>query len=296
MEEIKGSRIPLLIEDLVFEDDFVVDIAAGYTHCLALTLKRRVFIWGQKCNYPPNKSYEEGGLNIYTNHQFYPKELRGILIHYSPKKVIAGAGFSGVITTDGKLLTFGIGFKGQLGHLNKDNGVFEYLFEPKRVDFFDDYFVDDASFGSNFALAIVRKKTKDDKNSEDYKLDSKTMAFAWGENKYGQCGSGDYGNSLTPRRVKGLDDYQILQVSAGDNHSLILAKIDDKESLFCCGSACKGATGLTKNLKGCFPSPTIITILDKCRKIKESDKLSSIVNIHAGNCTSQAIISSAISY
>ena len=43
MEEIKGSRIPLLIEDLVFEDDFVVDIAAGYTHCLALTLKRRVF-------------------------------------------------------------------------------------------------------------------------------------------------------------------------------------------------------------------------------------------------------------
>ena len=41
--EIKGCKIPLLIEDLVFDDDFVVDIAAGYTHCIALTFKRRVF-------------------------------------------------------------------------------------------------------------------------------------------------------------------------------------------------------------------------------------------------------------
>ena len=40
-------RRPLQIKELVWEDDFVIDIAVGFTHAIALTFKQKIFIWGQ---------------------------------------------------------------------------------------------------------------------------------------------------------------------------------------------------------------------------------------------------------
>ena len=288
-QDIKGSTIPVIIEDLIFNDDFVIDIAAGYSHCIALTFKRRIFIWGQKWNFPPNEVYEAKA-NQLINHQAFPKEIRGVLIHYNPQKVIAGGLFSGIITIDGKLLTFGFGENGQLGHLDHNQKPFGYLYEPKRVDFLDDYFVEDASFGNSHAFAIVRKKIKEDAISEEYKLEEQRLLFSWGENKYGQCGNGDYGNSLTPRRVKGLDDHNILQVSAGKSHTLILAEKDGSTSLYFWGDASNGSSGLTKTLKGNFSTPTIITLIDRYRKIENSEKMTDFIDIWAGFDTSFIIL------
>ena len=174
--------------------------------------------------------------------------------------------------------------------MDKENNLFGFLYEPKRVDFFDDYFVDDVSFGLDFALAIVRKRIKEDQNSEEYKVGDETMLFSWGYNQHGQCGSGDYANSLTPRKVQGLDGYKIDLISAGQQHSLILASKDNKSTLFSWGDSSKGATGLTKSLAGSFPSPTAITILEKSRKVNSSDSQLPIIYISAGINTSFAII------
>ena len=46
-QEILAVKRPLIVKDLTFDDDFIIDIAAGFTHCLALSSKQKVYIWGQ---------------------------------------------------------------------------------------------------------------------------------------------------------------------------------------------------------------------------------------------------------
>ena len=98
--------------------------------------KEEYLFEGQKWNFPLNE-VSETKPDILINHQPFPKEIRGVLIHYSPMKVIAGDLFSRILTVDGKLLTFGLGKNGQLGHLNNYNKPFGFLFEPKKFYFFD---------------------------------------------------------------------------------------------------------------------------------------------------------------
>jgi len=58
------------VKELLFEDtsdrendksrkDFIVDIAAGYSHCIALSSKQQVYIWGEKTIFPPNRESEK---------------------------------------------------------------------------------------------------------------------------------------------------------------------------------------------------------------------------------------------
>ena len=46
--------------------------------------------------------------------------------------------------------------------------------------------------------------------------------YAWGHNGYGECGVGSSDDHIDkPTRVRGLDDYEIRQISAGYNYSLL---------------------------------------------------------------------------
>lgn len=284
-EPIYAARFPVLIEDLVFEDDYVIDIAAGTSHCLALTSKQKVFLWGRGCMYPLDKACDD--LNIKSKDLHFPIEIRKTLIHYKPKRVYAGDNYSAVLTTDGKLLTFGEGSEGQLGHLNTEKQLFGFLYEPKRVDALDGYFVEDVSLGYSHALAVAKKIRE-----EDNKVEQETILFSWGTNNKGQCGTEDYGQSLLPRRVKELNSHKILQISAGLNHSLVVAEKDGESGLYTFGDASFGATALTKTLKGSFSKPSRIGYIDKHRKNGSSTALAKIIKIHAGPNSSFAIIES----
>lgn len=86
--QILVAKIPILIEDLVFEDDFVVDISTGLSHSIALTMNQKVYIWGQSCDYPKQETgYVEEGIVRNIN---FPKQIGGIMSFYSAKKVVAG--------------------------------------------------------------------------------------------------------------------------------------------------------------------------------------------------------------
>lgn len=289
---IKAVRRPLPIKELLFEDDYVIDIASGYTHCLALTAKQRVFQWGQGCAFSPNQESSSADINLLVgNNASFPLEMRGILIHYSPKRVFAGTCFSGILTTDGKLLTYGIGFNSQLGHLDQEGKLFQMLYIPKRVDALDDYFIEDASFGGSHVLAIARKKLKIE-GTEEYKLSEQREAFSWGLNVKGQCGVKDMPMIYLPFKIPVFKDHNVLMVAAGKDHSLFVAEKDGKSHLYACGDAEMGASGLTKNLKGKFSEPTKVTVIDKYRVKKDQEGLTAIVGIEAGINTSFAIIES----
>lgn len=234
-------------------------------------------------------------MGLLTKNLDYPRELRGILIHYNPKKVVAGTCFSGIITTDGKLLTFGLGCYGQLGHLNQEKQIFDFLYIPKRVDYFDNYFVEDVSFGGSHALAIVRKKIKIAGSEEDFKLEDQRLAYSWGLNSLGQCGTGDLGQSVIPRKIEVLEDKNVLKVAAGRDHSLFVVEEEGKTKLYACGDASQGASGLTKSLKGKFSVPIHVISLDnklKSKKVEGKDQPAKILAIETGMKTSFAIIES----
>ena len=56
-------------------------------------------------------------------------------------------------------------------------------------------------------------------------LTKENQLFAWGSNRNGQCGVGsDAAYISIPTRVTGLEDKDILQISAGQAHSLIKYK------------------------------------------------------------------------
>jgi alpha-tubulin suppressor-like RCC1 family protein len=288
-KKIIRVNYPQVVKGLLFKDDFIIDIAAGPTHCLALSKKQRVFMWGNMCKYPPG--YERSpDLGLLSNNLHYPEEIKANLINYSPRKVIAGACCNGILTTDGKLLTFGRGIIGQLGHLDTEGKIYEFLYIPKRVDFFDDYFVEDAWFGYDHCLAIARKKIKDNKNIDQYELEEQRLVFSWGGNSKGQLGHGDTKMCVVPNQIEAFKDWNVLKIAAGENHSLFWAEKDGQISLYSCGDATNGATGLTKNLNGCFKNPEKVTVLDKLRKVQNSSELAEIIEISAGACTSFAII------
>ena len=67
---------------------------------------------------------------------------------------------------------------------------------------------------------------------------------------------------------------------------MVVAEIDGESSLYMFGDASKGATALTKTLKGSFNTPTKVSLIDKRRKLDDSDKLGQILSITAGTHTS----------
>ena len=79
---------------------------------------------------------------------------------------------------------------------------FGFLYIPKRVDFFDNYFIEDVSFGGSHILAIARKKIMTGEDEEEYKLEGPREVFAWGANGKGQCSLADKKKIFLPQKIK----------------------------------------------------------------------------------------------
>ena len=217
-KQMTAIRKPLMIKELDFEDDYVIDISVGFTHCIALTSKQRIFIWGQCCKFPINKAFEEirkeDIVFMYNNTALYPRELKTLLSDYKPKRVFAGTCFSGILTTDGKLLTFGLDNVNQLGHSQtigglEDENSSQYLYIPRRVQDFDGYFIDEVALGGSHGLAIARKILNQGQENEEIKLSDKKEVFAWGNNRKGQCGIKGANEIIGPKKIFGFEDQNV---------------------------------------------------------------------------------------
>ena len=96
---------PTLISLFGFEN--ITSISCGYDHALALTQSGHVYAWG--CN-------ECGQLGLDdSNYESKPKQIH-IPNKVSVKQISCGNGFSLILTTDGKIYSFGRNEHGQLGH------------------------------------------------------------------------------------------------------------------------------------------------------------------------------------
>lgn len=113
------------------------------------------------------------------------------------------------LTLDGKVLSWGEGEDGKLGHGNRLT-----LDKPKLIETLKSKRIRDIACGSSHSAAIT----------------SSGELYTWGLGEYGRLGHGDNCTQLKPKLVTALLDHRIVQVACGSRDAQTLALTEAGES------------------------------------------------------------------
>ncbi|EGD77865.1 ITCH protein [Salpingoeca rosetta] len=189
-----GSRVPRPVKGL--GNAFVISVACGTRHCLALTRDGRVFSWG------------EGADGQLGDGQFVSRHSPEVIADLRGKGVVsvaAGSTYSLAVTGADQVYAFGSNSKGQLGV-----GDTTARFRPTLVRFLDGKQVCHVTAGDFHTLARTRTG----------------HLYAWGSNQWGQLGLGSEADSVAaPTEITHiLEIGRVLEVSAGRRHTVALIR------------------------------------------------------------------------
>lgn len=155
----------------------VTQVACGNLHSLALTETGRVYQWG-RYYYPLRE--EEGRREAQKWGDRKAPSLVDTLAHLEIRTIAAGGVHALALDSVGNVWSWGGGLEGQLGHGNKQNELY-----PLLIDGLKHLTVIAIAAGSEHSIAIS----------------SEGGVFAWGNNRAGQLGVGDFEERLKPRYV-----------------------------------------------------------------------------------------------
>lgn len=182
----------------------IVDIAAGTSHCLALTSDNYLYSWGF------------GGYGRLGHGEQKDSMYPTLVQHLGYENIIARAskiacGPTCSLVIDGQGMMYLWGKWKNTG----DGGTGQSWMTPRVVPDLQGWKLKDISAGSVslFALAKAEKTT-----------------IAWGQGaQYGELGygEGEPKSSTKPQKVEPLEGMDILSVSGGASHTLFIAKSDD---------------------------------------------------------------------
>ena len=179
----------------------MVAIAAGETHCLALTSEGLVYAWG-------DGSCGQLGNNTITYSQV-PVQVdpSGALAGKNVVAIAAGSGHSLALTADGSVYAWGDNFSGELGNSGTLNSPVPVAVDP---------------FGVLAGKSVTAISAGDE---DSLALTSDGQAVAWGKNNYGQLGNGITGTSTVPVLVNTdgiLAGKTVVAIAAGTFHSMVM--------------------------------------------------------------------------
>ena len=132
-------------------------------------------------------------------------------------QVAAGGFHSLVLLEDGKVVSFGNGGCGQLGHGNE-----EHQLAPKEIEALRGRQVTQVSGGRHHSLVLLE--------------DGEVLSFGDGEG--GRLGHGDHEVQCTPKAIEALRGRRVAEVAASCTHSFLLLKGGE---VLACGSGLSGA-------------------------------------------------------
>jgi alpha-tubulin suppressor-like RCC1 family protein len=180
----------------------IIEITAYHEHVFLLTEQGRLFGYG-------TNQYGELGLGDKLPRNHFVFICEGV------SKVAAGFHATIILRTDGQLLGCGYNSHGALGLDHKENrDRFERI---RRDQLPEGDHVEQITLGHSHALILTKQGS----------------LLACGANHAGQLGLGDYFSRTKFTLVRLPDDERIIQVSAGNSHTLILSK---NQNLLGCGS------------------------------------------------------------
>lgn len=182
---------PVVIEEL--SGLRVVRLACGDRHSFAVTADGRVFAWG---------SNEFGQLGTARRGAtlLAPEcvtSLAGLVV----TGLSSGDRHSAAVTNVGAVYTWGCGIDGQCGH-----GDYRDVPRPRVVAALAGFTVASVHCGHNFTLAVS----------------DKGEVYAWGNNTYGQLGTGGASKSATPLRVVAPGDAPVALVACAHFHCVMV--------------------------------------------------------------------------
>jgi alpha-tubulin suppressor-like RCC1 family protein len=206
-------------------NDEIIQVSLGEYHAMALSEMGKVFIWGHnaygKLTLPGSDS-KSTPVDITDN--FDLNENETVIF------IEAGRDHNGLITSEGRVFTWGANAYGQLGNGLTLNPWESVVYEPSEITFIleEEDFIIDLDFGNNHSLA----------------LSYMGQAFVWGSNEENQLGVEDteVHSPMSINTALAIPDVKVSEISVGYDHTGILT---DQGRLFVAGDNAFNQLGLT---------------------------------------------------
>ncbi|XP_027357984.1 PH, RCC1 and FYVE domains-containing protein 1-like isoform X2 [Abrus precatorius] len=213
---------PHLVEALTSTAiDFV---ACGEFHSCAVTMAGELYTWGDGTH---NAGLLGHGSDV---SHWIPKRIAGPLEGLQVAFVACGPWHTALITSTGKLFTFGDGTFGVLGHGDRENVSY-----PREVESLSGLRTMAVACGVWHTAAIVEViATQSSTSASSGKL------FTWGDGDKNRLGHGDKEARLKPTCVPALIDYNFHKIACG--HSLTVG-LTTSGRVFAMGSTVYGQLG-----------------------------------------------------
>lgn len=217
----KDVSRPRLVESLaVWNMDYV---ACGEFHTCAISTAGDLFTWG-------DGAYNTGLLGHGTTvSHWIPKRVSGHLEGVQVLSVACGTWHSALITSNGKVFTFGDGTFGVLGLGDRESVAY-----PREVESLSGLRTIKVACGVWHTAAIVEVMGQVGANVISRKL------FTWGDGDKYRLGHGDKEARLVPTCVPSLIDYNFHQLACGHN---ITVALTTSGHVFTMGSTSHGQLG-----------------------------------------------------
>jgi alpha-tubulin suppressor-like RCC1 family protein len=205
-------------------------IACGEIHTCAVTATGDLYTWGDGTH---NAGLLGHGSNV---SHWIPKRVSGSLDGLQVSTVSCGTWHTTLITSSGKLYTFGDGTFGVLGHGNRESCSY-----PKEVKSLKGLRTISISCGVWHTAAVVEVII-----SQSNALSGKL--FTWGDGDKYRLGHGDRSSKLKPTCVPSLIDYNF-HSRAACGHTLTIG-LTASGHIFTVGSSVHGQLGNPNNDEG----------------------------------------------
>ncbi|KAG8043983.1 hypothetical protein GUJ93_ZPchr0458g22335 [Zizania palustris] len=216
---------PHLVESLSVCN--VETIACGEFHTCAISATGDLYTWGDGTH---NAGLLGHGSNV---SHWIPKRVSGPLEGLQVLAVSCGTWHTALITSSGKLYTFGDGTFGALGHGNRQT-----ISCPKEVESLKGLRTICVSCGVWHTAAVVEVIMTQSNAVSSGKL------FTWGDGDKYRLGHGDRSSKLKPTCVPSLIDYNFHKAACG--HTLTIG-LTTSGHIFTVGSSVYGQLGNPNN-------------------------------------------------